>query len=301
MNEKRKAYLKIHIAVFLFGFTAILGSIIDLSAISMVWWRVFFTSISIIFLVNLINNISKLSVRQILTLMGIGMLIGMHWITFYGSVKLSNASVCLICMSTASFFTALVEPILTKSKYNRLDLLMGIIIIPAMALIVSDLQAGYFWGVVSGLTSSLLAAMFSSLNKKHISTTDPFTITFLELSSAWLMISIILLIIFGLNLQSVSFWPTSLKDWGLILLLALVCTTFANVLTLQALKHLSAFDNNLVINLEPVYGIFLAILLLNEQQNLNSSFYIGAFLIIITVIGYPILKKRMDKSSALIR
>lgn len=298
MNVKKKAYLKIHTAVFLFGFTAILGTLIDLSAISMVWWRVLFTSVSIIFLVNLRKSISRLTVNQILTLMGIGILIGIHWITFYGSVKLSNASVCLICMSTASFFTSIVEPILTKSKYNRLDLMIGIIIIPAMALVVSDLQAGYFWGVFSGLTSSLLAAMFSSLNKKYIATTDPFTITFLELSSAWLMISIILLITYGFSIKSVSFWPTSLKDWGLILLLALVCTTFANILNLQALKHLSAFDNNLVINLEPVYGIILAILLLGEHQNLKLSFYLGAFIIVITVIGYPILKSRIEKTNA---
>jgi len=287
----RKAYLQIHIAVLLFGFTAILGDLIQLNAVMIVWWRVLLTSISLLVFTQLGRTIRELSGRQIRIYAIIGMLIGLHWICFYGSVKLANASVCLICMSTTSFFTSLLEPVLLRTRLKKAELLLGFIIIPAMYLVVAQLDGSYTLGVIVGLLSALLAAVFSILNKKHITKADPYTISLIELSSAWGMISVFLAVFILGGYNPGTFLPPSPNDWLYILILAFACTTLAHILTLKALKYMSAFSANLAIHLEPVYGILLAIFLLGEHRELPASFFAGALLILVAVIVYPYFQK----------
>jgi drug/metabolite transporter (DMT)-like permease len=292
-NEKG-AYIKIHIAVLLFGFTAILGDLIQLPAVMIVWWRVLLTSFSLLFFIQFGKKLREIPLKQIRTYAIIGMIIGLHWICFYGSVKLSNASVCLICMSTTSLFTSLIEPILVRTKFNKFELMLSAMIIPGMLLIVNNIDLSYMAGVWVGLASALLAAIFSTLNKANIKGADPYTISFIELSSAWGMISIMLMFLWISGNQPAVFLPAGINDWIFLITLALLCTTLAHVLSLQALKYLSAFASNLVINLEPVYGILLAIVILKEHKELNPMFYLGASIILLSVLSYPFLNKKFN-------
>ncbi|MEL6636555.1 MAG: EamA family transporter [Bacteroidota bacterium] len=293
MKKTHRAYLELHFAVFLFGFTAILGDLISLAATTLVWWRVLLTSISLLFLIRGGRQLGALPRSLILQYMGIGVLVGLHWITFFGAIKYSNASVCLVCMATTSFFTALLEPLLLRQPTRAYEILLGLLIIPGMALIVRSLDWSMLTGVGLGLLSALLASLFAILNKKLVDRADPLSITFLELSSAWLFISFLLPLLYYQN-PDLPFWPRD-WDWGYLLILALLCTTLAYVLALRSLQHLSAFAANLTVNLEPVYGIVLAIFLLQDNKELNPNFYGGGLIILIAVFSYPLLKSRFEK------
>lgn len=296
-DHQSGAYLKIHIAVLLFGFTAILGNLIQLPAIMIVWWRVLLTSISLLFFIGFGKTLKDLPSALIRKYVVIGIVIGLHWICFYGSVKLSNASICLVCMSTTSFFTSLIEPLVVRKKINYIEMLIGAMIIPGMILIVNNLDVSYYYGIGVGLLSALLAAVFSTMNKANIKGADPYTISFIELSGAWVMISVLLLIMSILGYTQQTFWPPSISDWLWLIVLALLCTTLAHVLTLKALQHISVFASNLVINLEPVYGILLAIFILNEHKELNTMFYIGTAIILFSIFSYPLIQKYTQKSA----
>lgn len=279
-----------HLAVLLFGFTAILGDLIQLSAVLIVWWRVLLTCFSLLFLFRLKRALQQLSQRTILQFMGIGVLVGLHWICFYGSIKLANASVALICMAVTALFTSFLEPLFFRRRINWYEVLLGIAIIPGMFLVVDGIKTEMMLGVWVGLLSAFLASTFAILNKKMVRTASPFTITFLELGSAFLFISLLLPFYYVQN-KTLQLLPPNLSDWFYLLALALLCTTLAYSLSLRALHHLSAFVSNLSLNLEPVYGIVMAWLLLNEHEELSTTFYYGVAIILLTVLSYPFLRK----------
>lgn len=284
-----RAYLELHLAVFLWGFTAILGDLIELSALSLVWWRVLITSISVLFLLRNRLTIKHLPRKNIGQFALVGVLTALHWLTFYGAIKLSNASITLVCMATCAFFTSLIEPLILRKKMKWSEILIGFLIIPGMALIVQNVDVKMHTGIVVGLLSSLLAALFSTLNKKWIDNAEPLPITLIEMSSAWLFLSAVLPFFFHAE-PSAALLPST-KDFALLLVLSLLCTTLTWVLALRAMKHLTAFASNLTVNLEPVYGIFLAWLLLGDQKELSAGFYWGVSLIMVVVFSYPFIKK----------
>lgn len=290
-----RAYLELHIAVFLWGFTAILGDLIQLSALALVWWRVLLTAISVVFLLRNRQGFTHLSRRSLLQFSLVGVLTGLHWLTFYGAIKLSNASITLVCMATCAFFTSLIEPFLLRKKHNWTEVMVGFLIIPGMALIVQNVEVKMHLGIAVGLLSSLLAALFSTLNKKWIDNAEPLPITFIEMTSAWLFLSAALPFFFHAE-PNAALLPSA-KDFLLLLVLALACTTLTWVLALRAMKHLTAFASNLTVNLEPVYGIALAWLILGEQKELSTGFYVGVSLIFVVVFSYPFLKKKLSKST----
>ncbi len=288
MRTTRRAYLELHLAVLLFGFTAILGDLISLSALHLVWWRVLITSLSLLLLLRgwrFIKHFNPLERRRFA---GIGILVALHWLTFYGAIKLSNASVALVGLATTAFMTALLEPLLLRSPFSRSELLLGVVVIPGMALIVSDLQGQMLLGLGIALLSALLATLFSILNKKWIARHNPIELTFLELGSACLFLSLLL----PFYTQDPTTLLPKFWDWIYLLVLALLCTTLAYVLALRSLRELSAFASNLTINLEPVYGILLAMWILNEQRELSGSFYFGVALIVGAVFAHALQKKR---------
>lgn len=291
LEPEKRAWLELHFAVLCFGFTAILGVWISLSALNLVWWRVLITSVSLIILMKGARQVWLLPKRLILQYAGIGVLVALHWIAFYGAVKISNVSITLVCLATTSLFTAFLEPLIMKRPILRVEVLLGLLVIPGMMLVVSQIEASHWAGVAAGLASALFAAIFSILNKKLVTRAKPMEITLIELGSSFIFISMILgvMLLMGkdLNLK-----PTNM-DWVHLLVLSLLCTTLAYILTLRALQHLSAFASNLTINLEPVYGIILAILLLGEHKELTISFYIGVLMILMAVISYPYLKKKI--------
>jgi drug/metabolite transporter (DMT)-like permease len=291
----KRAYIELHLAVILWGFTAILGKWISLPALDLVWWRVGITSVSLLAFIKWGRKVWQLPRRLLLTYAGIGLFVGLHWVTFYGSIKLSNASICLVCMSTTSFFAALVEPLFTRKAVDWLQLGASLLIVPAMLLIASGLDADMLVGAGVGLLSALLAAVFSVLNKQYVEEADPYTITFVELFSAFIFLTIVMGIAdFG---RATSYMmPQTTSDWVALLILALLCTTLTFVLSLRALTRISAFASTLVVNLEPVYGILLAAVLLHEYEQLSMSFYIGALIIVLVVLLYPYLQRRYTVS-----
>ncbi len=198
-------------------------------------------------------------------------------------------------MATTSFFTAFLEPMIVKRPFRWYELFLGLLIVPGMALVVSNIQVGMIWGVAAGLTSAFLAATFATFNKKYIADHNPTRITFLELSSAWAFLSIVLVGMLISGQKAGELWPTSLMDWLYLLILAFLCTNLAYTLSLRALRHISAFAANLTVNLEPVYGIILAWLLLNEQEELSPGFYWGVVIILLAVLSYPLLSRYMRK------
>lgn len=193
-------------------------------------------------------------------------------------------------MATVAFFTAFIEPLVLKTKFQKKDLLLGLLVIPGMALVVGNVSSEMWLGIVVGLLSAFLAAVFSVWNKMIVDKADPKDITFLEMSSGWLFISLILPFVIQFD-ENVAFLPVG-NDWIYLLLLALVCTTLAYVLALNALKHLSAFASMLTYNLEPVYGILLAYFYLGEK--LSPGFYLGVAIILGAVFLNPILNRNPD-------
>ncbi len=296
MDHIRRAYLELHIAVFLFGFTAILGDLIQLSALMLVWWRVLLTAMSLLLLARVGKIFRDLPRRTILQYMGVGVLVAFHWLAFYGSIKLSNASIALICMATTSFFTSLIEPLVMRQRVQWFEIVLGLLIIPGMALIVSSTEASMNMGILAGLVSALLAALFATLNKRLIGRADEMSITFLELGSAWLFLSLVLPFYIIGGGHQLQLMPKGM-DWVYILILALLCTTLAYVLALRSLRHLTAFASNLTVNLEPVYGIAMAWLLLKENEELPPGFYWGVLIIMAAVFSYPLLRRRMRQAA----
>jgi drug/metabolite transporter (DMT)-like permease len=289
MNPVQKAYLKIHIAVVLFGLTAILGGLIDLSAMILVWWRMLITVLSLFFLVNFSRIRQSLDKKMFGMLVLNGVIIAVHWLCFYGSIKLANASVALVCLASASFFASLAEPLLLKQKVSKTELSLSILIIPAMAFIVNELDFSMLKGVWIGIAAALFSAIFAAINKKLVTKAHSFDITFIELSGGWLVLSLALP--FLLAGSDTIFWPST-SDWIYLLILALLCTTVAFILSLQSLTHISAFTSTLIVNLEPVYGIILAWLILKENEQLTSTFYAGVVVILLIVFLFPIIKRR---------
>ena len=293
MRARQRAFFELHLAVFLYGFTAILGDLIQLSATVLVWWRVLLTSLSLWILIGFGRRLRGIPARLWRAYAGIGVLIAIHWITFFASVKYANASVALVCFATCSFFTSILEPLIMRTPFAWHELLVGALVIPGMWLVVQGIDVTMWTGVWLGLFSTVVIALFSVLNKRLIHDLDTPTLTFIEMSSAWLFISCGLPFFLHQN-PSWVFWPVGI-DWFYLAILALVCTTFALVLNLRALKELSAFTTSLTYNLEPVYGILLAVFLLNENRELGGAFYAGVGLILASVFGYPFFKKWRNK------
>lgn len=296
MNNKQKAYLQLHIAVFLFGFTAILGKLITLKEVALVWNRLWIAVLGLILLPGVIRSISQISRRKLLQFAGIGVIVALHWLTFYGSIKIGdNASITLACLATTSLFTSFLEPWVTKSKFNWIELFIGLIVIFGIYLL-QGVGEIYHKAILVGLISAFLAALFSVFNKKLITGQNSIAVSVIELSSGFIFISLCYPL-FKEFFPQPQWFPTS-NDWLWLILLGIGCTSLAYVLSMNALKELSAFVSNLSINLEPVYGIILAIVLLHEDKDLNQDFYIGATIILLAVLLHPVIlrfqkRKRM--------
>jgi drug/metabolite transporter (DMT)-like permease len=295
MNNTQRAYLELHFAVFLFGFTAILGGYIQLPAIALVWWRLLVACIALMIYGRIFSKIKLLSRSLIFQLIGTGFIIALHWVSFFGSVKLANASVALVTFATTSFQASFLEPLILRQKIKGYEVILGVLIIPAMILIVGSLPSGMGLGFMVGLLSAFLAVVFSILNKKNVEKADPLSMMFLNLGGGWLLLSV-LMPFYYMYYKDAHFIPSN-SDWGYLLVLALLCTNLGFMLSLRSLRHLSAFASNLTINLEAVYGILLAWLILKEDKQLTPSFYIGASLIILAVLIYPFLKNRFIKKA----
>ncbi|MBL0259858.1 MAG: DMT family transporter [Saprospiraceae bacterium] len=289
MIKIHRSFVFLHLAVFLFGFTGILGELIQLSAIWLVWWRALLTCL-ILIPVLFWEKSSWPTPKNLFRLMGVGAIVGLHWICFYGSIKLSNSSVAMICLATIPFFTSLFESMIYRRSMNKTDILFSLLILPGIILIAGGLSFDYQIGLWVGIVAAMLSGLFATLNKKYISTAGPLQITFLELFSVWLMSGSVLIILDYFQ-PSNKFIPNTTDSFYLILL-SLFCTVVAFALTVASLRHLSAFTAMLAFNLEPVYGIILSYFLINNNKDMSLRFYSGVAIILLVVFTYPFAKNR---------
>jgi len=294
MTAASKAQFQIHFCVLLWGFTAILGKLIALPALPLVWWRMLIVAAALAFVPLVWKTLRTLSTRLRLAYAGIGVLVALHWLTFYGAIKLANASVAATCIALATVFTALVEPWLTGSQFSRRDILLGVAVLPGVALVVGGVPQGMRIGIAVGTLSALLVAIFGSLNKRFVQHGEPLSITAIELGAGALTLTLLAPLmpaLFPAFAGPLWAWPSS-RDALLLLTLALVCTLLPFALSLVALRHMSAFAAQLAVNMEPVYAIVLAIVLLSEQRELTPLFYAGVAIIVVAVFAYPLLSRR---------
>jgi drug/metabolite transporter (DMT)-like permease len=277
----KQALIKLHVAIFLWGFTGVLGRTITLNEGLLVWWRIFITVVSLFFIMRFSGALKKVKSTTRWKLFGIGGLIALHWCFFYGSIKYSNVSIALTCLSSAGLFTSLLEPIMTKRKIVPGEIFLGLIGLTGIYLIF-HFDPHFKTGIILGIISTILSVVFSILNKTQVSSTAPKTMMIYELGGGLLFLTILMpfyLFIF----PPTHIFPT-LNDALWLLLLSWVCTILAMDLSLQALQKVSAFTQNLTLNLEPVYGIILAFIIYKENEFLSDGFYLGFSLILLAVV-----------------
>jgi len=289
MVPHTRAWFQIHFCVVLWGFTAILGKLITLPALSLVWWRMTLVTAALLFVPKVWIGISRLSWRLVAIYAGIGVVVAAHWLTFYGSIKLSNASVAATCMALTPVFITFVEPFLVRRRFDARELLFALAIIPGVALVVGGTPGEMRLGIAIGALSSFFVAVFNSLNKRYIEHGEALSVTGIEMAAGALFLTIASPLIAGFGPL---FVLPDTHDFVLLLVLAIGCTLFPFVLSLVALRHLSAFTSVLAINMEPVYAIVLAIILLGEQRELEPGFYLGVAIIMIVVFSHPLLVRR---------
>ena len=289
MTPHSRAWLQIHFCVVLWGFTAILGKLITLPALSLVWWRMTVVTLALLLVPRVWRGISGLSWRLIGIYAGIGAIVAAHWLTFYGSIKVSNASVAATCMAFTPVFIAFVEPFLVGRRFDARELLFALAIIPGVALVVGGTPGEMRLGIAIGALSSFFVAIFSSLNKRYIEHGEALSVTGIEMAAGALFLTLASPLIAGFGPLFIV--PVA-HDIALLMVLAIGCTLFPFVLSLVALRHLSAFTSVLAINMEPVYAIVLAIVLLGEQRELEPGFYLGVAIIMIVVFSHPLLVRR---------
>lgn len=290
MDIVTKNHIKLHLIIIILGFTAILGKLITLSAIDMVWIRMFIAFVSLGIYIRYKNIPINYSFRTIAQMLGVGLIIALHWITFFYSIKISNVSVALGCFASTAFFTSIFEPVIFKRKFNWLELLLGVIIIIGL-YIIFQFEFRYKIGIISALISALLAALFTVLNKKFIANYHPVSISFYEMASGFAGITIFML--FSGKLANGIPIPTSM-DWVWLLILGIVCTSYAFVISVDVMKVVSAYTVALALNMEPVYGIILASIVFKSSEYMSFGFYAGTIIIILAVFLFPVINRKTE-------
>lgn len=285
-NDNLKSYLHLHVIVFIWGFTAILGKLISLQALDLVWYRMLFASVIMTFVVLFNKEKVKVPFNILVGFIVSGIIIAAHWLTFYQAIKVSNVSITLACLSTGAFFASILEPIFYKRKVIWYELLFGIIVVVGLGIIF-NVETKYTTGIYLAVTSAFLSALFSVINGKYAKEYDPNIISLYELSSGVFFISIYL---FFAGSFTPAFFALSVNDLIWLFLLSSICTAYAFSASVKVMKFLSPFTVMLTINLEPIYGIILALLIFKDGEEMTPLFYVGAIIILATVIANGIVK-----------
>lgn len=285
-----KNLLILHFTVFVWGFTGILGQLISISAINLVWYRVFIASFSLFLYFKFNKTTLKLSPQTILKLALTGALVGGHWLLFFASIKFSNVPVTLVCLSSVTLFTAIFEPLINKKAISKLEIVAGLFIIIGIILIFK-FETKYTKGIITGLISAVLASLFSIINGRHVQKIEAPVISFYELSGAFIWITIYLFITVG----TADFIIPKASDIGYLVILGTVCTSLAYVAGVSVMRELSAFRVALITNLEPVYGIIMAFLFFNNTSDMSIGFWAGAVIILSTIFLFPVAQKQVAK------
>jgi len=290
----KKAFFQLHVAVFLAGFTGILGRLITLNEGMIVWYRLLLTSVTMWILFGLRKKITRISRKDILRIGGVGLIAALHWVTFYGSIKYANVSVALVCFSSISFFTALLEPVILRKKMNWTELLLGMVTIAGI-YIIFHFDTRYKTGIIIGLISAVLAAMFPIFNRQFLQRINVETMLAWQQTGGLLALSVLLP--FYLHFFPVTHFLPGWANLGWLLVLSWLCSVIAFQFSSNALKRLSAFTVNLTYNLEPVYGILLAFMVYKESKDLSKWFYMGFGLIAVALIVHIVLLVRLERKA----
>ena len=277
----KKAFIQLHVAVFLAGFTAILGKLIDLNEGLLVWYRLLITVLTLGLLLFFKKQLERIALKDALKIGGVGVIVALHWVSFYGSIKYSNVSVALVCLSGSGFFTAFFDPLIFKRRINYKEVLLGLLAIAGI-YIIFDFHPQYKVGIVFGILSAIGSSLFPIFNKKLLTRFTPNTLTLYELGGGFIFLTL-LIPFYLLQFPATYYVPTN-WDWVWLFVLAWLCTVLCFDLQLNALKKITPFTANLTYNLEPVYGIILAFIFFKENKSLNVHFYIGVALILSAVI-----------------
>ena len=286
-------YLKLHFVVFLFGFTGILGKLVSIPAIEMVFYRTLLAAIGMAALLTITHGRFKVSTSDLLSLLLTGFIVGAHWITFFISARVANVSVSLVGFATASLWSALLEPLVKGYRIRIVELAFGSIVVAGL-YVIFFYDFNYSIGLIFGVLSGLTCAIFSIINSQIVKRVDAFRITFYEMVGACFVTALFLPVYQqywadGAQLRLIP----SLIDWVYIALLAGLCTVYAYSTAVELMKKLSVFFFQLTLNLEPVYGIIMAVIVFGEAEMMNANFYVGTLIILCAVVIYPLVKRKL--------
>ena len=286
-------YIHLHFIVLIFGFTGILGKLISFSAEYLVFYRLLFTLPFLFLFIKLKKQTLAISRKEIIQYLAVGIIVGIHWITFFHSIKVSNVSIALSCLASSTLFVGILEPIFHRQKPRWLEILLGVAVLVTLSWMLG-FEISYLKGAIFGVLSAFLAGTFNVINKRFSSTKSPLSLTFYELIGA--LIPVIIVIIF--NNQPITSFPFP-KSWDLVwlLLLASVCTAYPFSAIVHLMKTLSAFTVTLAINFEPIYAIVLAFFIFGDSERMSPVFYIGVAVVMLIVFAYPTIKKLYNPQS----
>ena len=280
----------LHFTVFIWGFTGILGRLISVSAVHLVWYRVLIASISLFFYFRFNRTQFKVSKAAFFRLVFTGALVGAHWILFFLSIKLSTVSVALVCFSSLTLFTAILEPLINKKRISGLEIISGLLIIIGI-FVIFKFETQYTKGIIAGLICAVCASLFSIINANQVRHYQAPVIAFYELSGAFVWISLYVLFTAGFDASM----ALTRSDFGYLFLLGTVCTSLAYVAGVSVMRELSPFRVALITNLEPVYGIIMSFLFFGDMNKMTTGFWIGAVIILSTIFLFPVAQKQLAR------
>lgn len=291
LSDVNKNLLILHFTVFIWGFTGILGTLISVDAVHMVWYRVMIASITLFLYFKGTGLSLQVSRTQFLQFFFTGTIVALHWILFFAAIKASTVSVTLVCLSSFTLFTAILEPLIKRTAIQLGDIFIGLVIILGIYLIFK-FESGYTLGIALGLSAAVASSLFSILNSNFARKSDAKVIGFYEIAGAFFWITLYRLVDGTLLTER---FNLSVSDWVYLFILGTVCTALAYIAGVSVMRTLSAFRVALISNLEPVYGIILAFLFFGQKETMSTGFYMGSALILGAVFLYPIYKKRKTR------
>ena len=287
-NDKLLNYFHLHFIVFIWGFTAVLGDLITIEAVPLVWHRMLLGSLFVLIYIIYNKGMLKVSLRSLIKFAFVGLLIALHWLAFFSAVKVSNVSITLAMMSTGAFFASFLEPVFFKRKIISYEVVFGLIVIIGL-YIIFKVESEYLSGILFALLASFLGALFSIFNGMLVKSNNASVISFYELLFGVLFITIYVLFTDGFDN---TFFKLSGSDWTYLIILASICTAYAFIASVHVMKWISPYTVMLTTNMEPIYGILLALLILGEKEYMSPTFYLGAIIILLTVVLNGIIKTR---------
>ena len=287
-------YLKLHWVVFLWGFTAILGVLIAVSSLTIVFYRTLLAAVGLGLLLYASGRNFNLGVTPISRMMATGWIMAAHWVLFFGAAKVATASVCLAGMATTSLWTSLIEPLLYRRKVWLFEVLLGMVALAGL-YVIFRFEFNHALGLLMALISAMLAAFFTVINSQFTKRYNPYMIIFYEMCGAWMGTAVFFLFYAIFWTDAPLQMLPSAADWLYLLILAGVCTVYAYSVSVELMQKISAFALNLTNNLEPVYGIVLAFLVLGEKEKMTPGFYVGTGIIVLAVLAYPVMKRMLGK------